>query len=329
MAKIQDIRKQTAGGASRRALSRIENIARHHSATNSGDYFAFWNSRWSKLGWKTGGYHEIILRDGTVQLCYDATVITNGIGGHNTGTYHICVVGNGSFTEAQETAFEERCKAAMDRFGLSVSKVLGHKEFSGTSTACPGIDMNIVRKRLSTGKVTVSAPKTEVKTEVVTKPSTSYDSVLGKGRNNRKSDIVSLQKDLIAKGFSLPKYGADGDFGTETEEAVKAFQRKVGITVDGLVGPVTLAKLNAYVPAKAKATYPLPNGVFRKGSKGESVKQIQRALKAANFDCGAVDGIYGSATEDAVRRFQSMYADLAGDGVYGPKTKNKLAEVLR
>ncbi|WP_199478398.1 peptidoglycan recognition protein family protein [Peribacillus saganii] len=146
--KIDDIRKQTAGGASKRSLNQIKNIARHHSATSDGDYNAFWNNRWKGLGWKTGGYHELILRDGSVQLCYDPEVITNGIKGHNTNTYHICVVGNGSFTEAQEATFNERCKLAMKRFNLSADKVLGHKEFKGASTECPGIDMNIVRARL-------------------------------------------------------------------------------------------------------------------------------------------------------------------------------------
>lgn len=34
-----------------------------------------------------------------------------------------------------------------------------------------------------------------------------------------------LQQRLIAKGYHLPKYGADGDFGTETKAAVLAFQR--------------------------------------------------------------------------------------------------------
>lgn len=148
MVKIQDIRQQVAPSKSRRNLNQIKKVARHHSATTSGDYFAFWNNRWKVLGWTEGGYHEIILRDGTVQLCYDPYFPTNGIGNHNTETYHICVVGNGSFTEAQEKAFEERCLLALQKFGLSVEDVLGHNEFSGTATSCPGINMNNVRKRL-------------------------------------------------------------------------------------------------------------------------------------------------------------------------------------
>ena len=165
MVIIQDIRNKVAPSQSKRNISQITKIARHHSATTSGDYFAFWNNRWKGLGWGKGGYAEIILTDGTVQLCYDPIYPTNGIANHNTNTYHICVVGNGSFTAAQERAFEERCLLAMKNFGLGVEDVLGHNEFKGTATSCPGINMNSVRTRLST----LLEPKKEVKPVTVTK----------------------------------------------------------------------------------------------------------------------------------------------------------------
>lgn len=149
MVKIQDIRQKVAPSKTKRNINQIKKIARHHSATTSGDYFAFWNGRWKGLGWTKGGYHEIILPDGTVQLCYDPIYPTNGIGKHNTNTYHICVVGNGAFTAAQERAFEERCLLAMENFDLGTNDVLGHNEFSGTATSCPGINMDSLRKRLT------------------------------------------------------------------------------------------------------------------------------------------------------------------------------------
>ena len=159
MAIIQDIRNKVAPSSSTRKISQITKIARHHSTTPSGDYFAFWNNRWKGLGWGKGGYAEIILRDGTVQLCYDPIFPTNGIANHNTNTYHICVVGNGSFTDEQEKAFEERCLLAMQKFNVSVDNVLGHNEFSGTATSCPGINMDSVRKRLKD----IKQPNKEVK----------------------------------------------------------------------------------------------------------------------------------------------------------------------
>ncbi|GEN85541.1 peptidoglycan recognition protein family protein [Oceanobacillus sojae] len=123
MEKVTDLRGKVMGGGDKQ--SKITKIARHHSATTSGNVNSFQN-HWRSLGWKTAGYHKIILRDGTVQLCYDSNVVTNGVCGHNQTSYHICVVGNGSFTAAQERSFEERAKYNLKRFVLKVSDVLGH-----------------------------------------------------------------------------------------------------------------------------------------------------------------------------------------------------------
>ncbi len=153
MTKIVDLRgdSRIMGPTNpNRSVAGITKIARHHSATATGDVWAFQNHWRGTLGWGTGGYHEIILRDGTVQRIYNDNVTTNGVGNHNSYTYHICLVGNSSFTEAQEKAFDERAKDAMKRFNLKVSDVLGHNEFSGhASNTCPGINMNTVRSRLN------------------------------------------------------------------------------------------------------------------------------------------------------------------------------------
>lgn len=82
-------------------------------------------------------------------------------------------------------------------------------------------------------------------------------------------------------------------------------------------------------PAPAPTRNPLPDGVLKRGDQGEAVKELQRALNALNFKCGAVDGIYGAATEDAVLRFQKMYGIQPYDGIYGAKTRAVMAEKLR
>lgn len=56
-------------------------------------------------------------------------------------------------------------------------------------------------------------------------------------------DVKELQKILIEVGYKLPEYGADGDFGEETEKVVKAYQKANNLTVDGIVGKQTLAVL--------------------------------------------------------------------------------------
>jgi peptidoglycan hydrolase-like protein with peptidoglycan-binding domain len=53
--------------------------------------------------------------------------------------------------------------------------------------------------------------------------------------------VKELQEDLLALGYELPKYGADGDYGSETAAAVKAFQRAHGLPVTGVADTMTLA----------------------------------------------------------------------------------------
>lgn len=203
---VIDIRNKTPRTNGTRKESSIKKIARHHSATPSGSWETFW-PYWNKTkGWGTGGYHEIILRNGDVQLCYDPHEITNGVKNHNSTTYHICVVGNGSFTDAQEKAFDERCKLAMKRFGLFVEDVLGHNEFSGTSTECPGINMNMVRSRLLRGDAVASTAVKEVKEEMVfSSPSLKAETELTIGSKARREIIVKAAAEAGAHELWLEK----------------------------------------------------------------------------------------------------------------------------
>lgn len=72
---------------------------------------------------------------------------------------------------------------------------------------------------------------------------------LRKGDKGEK--VRELQQLLMDRGYALPKYGADGDFGAETEKAVKAFQRDWGLSQDGVCGPKTWAMLLS-TPVKEK-----------------------------------------------------------------------------
>ena len=55
--------------------------------------------------------------------------------------------------------------------------------------------------------------------------------------------VREMQQRLLQAGEVLPRWGADGDFGCETLAAVRSFQRKHLLVVDGICGPKTWAKL--------------------------------------------------------------------------------------
>ena len=58
---------------------------------------------------------------------------------------------------------------------------------------------------------------------------------------------------------------------------------------------------------------------YRRGSYGETVTEIQEKLSQWGYYSGEIDGIYGSGTEDAVRRFQEKNG-LTVDGIAGTAT---------
>ena len=55
------------------------------------------------------------------------------------------------------------------------------------------------------------------------------------------------------------------------------------------------------------------------GSRGEEVRKIQKKLKELGFYSGSVDGIYGTATKQAITAFQKS-CGITADGIAGKKT---------
>lgn len=64
-------------------------------------------------------------------------------------------------------------------------------------------------------------------------------------KGSKGSDVKRVQEMLIACGYDCGSYGADGDFGTDTQTAVRKFQQDAFILIDGIVGQETLSKLEA------------------------------------------------------------------------------------
>ena len=133
---------------------------------------------------------------------------------------------------------------------------------------------------------------------------------------------------------SIPSITVDGSYGTATANAVRAFQRRYGLTVDGVVGRETWTALyNEFRSIQSDNGTPnaYPGTALRQGASGQNVRLIQFWLKIARsvysrLNDVTVDGRFGAATAAAVRRFQT-YFGLTSDGVVGRTTWNKLYEV--
>ncbi|SDX65613.1 N-acetylmuramoyl-L-alanine amidase [Salimicrobium album] len=72
--------------------------------------------------------------------------------------------------------------------------------------------------------------------------------VLGQG--DKGNDVKLYQKKLLEAGYTMDGHGADGSFGPSTVETTEKFQKKHGLTVDGLAGPKTQAKLKQVLESK-------------------------------------------------------------------------------
>lgn len=83
-------------------------------------------------------------------------------------------------------------------------------------------------------------------TSPVVKPVAKVESVTGLPmlkKGSKGDSVKALQILLAGYGYSLGNCGVDSDFGSATENAVEAFQEDNGLEVDGVVGPMTWAKL--------------------------------------------------------------------------------------
>lgn len=169
------------------------------------------------------------------------------------------------------------------------------------------------------------------------------------GSSGESVEILQRQLNRISQNYpAIPKiYPVDGDFGKNTEEAVKTFQRIFGLTQDGIVGRSTWYRISfIYVAVKNLAELEsegeteeeedycgYPGYLLRVGSAGEEVKRLQRFLnEIADFYTDIpkveVDGIFGKNTENAVITFQEMF-ELSPDGIVGKDTWKKLCEVYK
>lgn len=114
------------------------------------------------------------------------------------------------------------------------------------------------------------------------------DQLLQKGCKG--TDVTALQETLLKLGYALPKYGADGKYGVETESAVLAFQKATTLTQDGKYGSQSnsalMTALEKMTTSEPKQKYTLQLGVFDTKAEAELVRT---KLEAAGFTAVLTD----------------------------------------
>lgn len=128
--------------------------------------------------------------------------------------------------------------------------------------------------------------------------------------NSLCGEIRPIQRALASKGY-FSGY-VDGIPGEETYNAVIDFQNHNGLSPDGQVGSATRIKLMRVGSTEVgDSDFPL-----KEGDSGDKVIYLQYGLRILCCSPGSIDGVFGSGTTVAVKKFQTKY-NLTSDGVVG------------
>ena len=163
-------------------------------------------------------------------------------------------------------------------------------------------------------------------------------------RGSTGPSVVVLQVSLnrIAQNYpALPKIASvDGIFGSQTEAAVRAFQRIFGLSEDGIVGRATWYQIVRLYTAVTRLSelrsqgqqfYAInwsPPTTLQVGNTGDKVRQLQYMLSVlgsyiASIPVPAIDGVYGQGTRSAVLAAQ-RFLGLPETGTVGEATWNAI-----
>ncbi|MGQ0678990.1 MAG: N-acetylmuramoyl-L-alanine amidase [Actinomycetota bacterium] len=136
---------------------------------------------------------------------------------------------------------------------------------------------------------------------------------------HRHKAVEDLQTRLERLGYPIGASELGGDFGPSTQMAIKEFQQRSGLDVDGIVGEATWRAL-------VESSWDLGDRLLRLSTptmRGEDVSDLQARLNALGFTAGKHDGIFGSRTAAALREFQRNLA-IGEDGILGHETMRAL-----
>jgi len=161
------------------------------------------------------------------------------------------------------------------------------------------------------------------------------------------NDVQQMQIRLnrISTNYpGIPKINpTDGNFGVDTEAAVRAFQRIFRLTEDGIIGNATWYRITYLFNAVKRLSEldsegiridELPRryeGLLALGNTGDSVRVIQYYLAViaayyASIPQVTVNGVFDEQTEAAVRAFQQTFG-LTEDGIVGRQTWQQMDDV--
>lgn len=273
-------------------------------------------------GWAGAGYHFLVRKDGSIYRLRPENKVGSHAKGANSNSIGICFEGaymTETMPQAQINAGKELVAYLKSKYGIS--KVQRHSDVYPTS--CPGTNFPFDEIAGASGKVNANI----IKNNSGNKNNSNNNSSTLLKVGSRGAAVQDVQKKLVALGYNVGSTGADGVFGNATKNAVIKFQKSVGISQDGIVGSVTLTKLNE---------------AYNNRNKGQSITSttsyvgkdyVRKAQVHMNNFAGAglaTDGLWGAnSRKGLVKCLQHALnldynAKLSEDGILGLKSKKAI-----
>lgn len=140
--------------------------------------------------------------------------------------------------------------------------------------------------------------------------------------------VAQLRRELSSLELVAPEFlenDALAVFDADVDGAVRAFQQKRQLIVDGVVGPATQ---RALLDARWRLGDRTLSYTLSAPMTGDDVADLQMRLSGLGFNTGRPDGLFGATTDAAVRQFQRD-SGLPEDGVFGADTARELGRMTR
>ncbi|MEA5592978.1 peptidoglycan-binding protein [Rivularia sp. UHCC 0363] len=125
--------------------------------------------------------------------------------------------------------------------------------------------------------------------------------------------VTYLQTRLRDWGYFTSN--ANGNYSSETAEAVKRFQQDNQLIADGVVGPQTWQRIEIPRNSRNKCDRP----ILQRGDKGECVTELQDKLRGLGYFKGSSTAYFGNDTWEAVKQFQ-LNNELTPNGIVDSRT---------
>jgi len=156
-------------------------------------------------------------------------------------------------------------------------------------------------------------------------------------RGERGDTVLTVQNAIANAGITV-RGGIDGVFGWGTATSIQDFQLSKGLPTSGVLDEATAIALGLVESAPAAAPAPAPaatasapvftlSNLPKIGQRGDQVRVVQQSLVNAGITVkGGVDGIFGRATTNSIRRFQRR-SGLTITGTLNSQTAQRLGLV--